>query len=110
MKPRACRWIGIFLLPLALASCGGAADETSITPGTSDRWSVSVLGPRDGASTDHCFEDPLIEESLQSADLPSTHLGIKLHETATQEDAERIANCLRERLSSGEVSIRSPKR
>ena len=110
MKRQACRWMSLFLLPLALAGCGGAADGTSITPGTSDRWNVSVLGPRDGASTDHCFEDPLIEESLQSADLPSTHLGIKLLETATQEDAERIADCLRDRLSSGEVSIRSPKR
>jgi len=110
MKRQACRWMGLFLLPLVLASCGGAADGTSITPGTSDSWNVSVLGPRDGASTDHCFEDPLIEESIQSADLPSTHLGIKLLETATQEDAERIANCLRERLSSGEISIRSPKR
>ena len=109
MKCQACRWIGIFLLPLALASCGGAADETSISPGTSDRWSVSVLGPRDGASTDHCFEDPLIEESLQSADLPSTHLGIKLLETATQEGAERIADCLRPGVGGAEVAIRSPR-
>jgi hypothetical protein len=103
--------MGLLLtMPLALGSCGVATDAKSVTPGTSDRWSVSVLGPRDGASIDHCFEDPLIEESIQSADLPSTHLGIKLLETATQEDAERIAGCLRERLSSGEVSIRSPKR
>lgn len=39
--------------------------------------------------------------------IPST-VGIKLLETATQEDAERIADCLRESLGSGEESIRSP--
>lgn len=110
MKRQTCRWMGLFLLPLALGSCGVATDRTSITPGTSDRWHVSVLGPRDGAAIDHCFEVPLIEESIQSADLPSTHLGIRLRETATQEDAVGIADCLRESLGSGEVSITSPKR
>ena len=113
MKRQACRWVGLFVLPLALvntASCDAAADGISITPGSSDRWSISVLGPRDGASTDDCFEDPLIEEAIQSANLPSIHLGIKLLETAAQEDAERIADCFRERLSSGEVSIQKPKK
>ncbi|MGY4544041.1 hypothetical protein ACVWY0_003984 [Arthrobacter sp. UYNi723] len=58
---------------------------------------------------EHCFEDPLIEQSIESADLPSTHLGIKLLETATQQDAERIADCLRPSAGSGEVSITSPR-
>lgn len=110
MKHRTRHWMGLCLLPLALGSCGTAPGETDITPGPSDRWNVSVLGPRDGDSIDHCLEDPLIEESIQSANLPSTHLGIKLLETATQEDAERIADCLRESLISGEVSIRSPRK
>lgn len=109
MKRRTRHWLGLFLLPLALGGCGTAPDETEITLGPSDRWNVSVLGPRDG-SIDHCLEDPLIEESIQSANLPSTHLGINLLETAKQEDAERIADCLRESLISGEVSIRSPRK
>jgi hypothetical protein len=75
----------------------------------SDRWNISVLGPRSGGSIDRCLEDPLIEESVQTANLPSTHLGIKLLYTATQEDADRIADCLRESLGSGEVSITRPK-
>lgn len=109
MKRRTRHWLGLCLLLLVLGSCGTAPGETEFTPGPSDRWHVSVLGPRDG-SIDHCLEDPLIEESVQTANLPSTHLGIKLLETAAQEDAERIADCLRESLISGEVSITSPKR
>ena len=93
----------------AVLPANTAPGETEITPGPSDRWNVSVLGPRDG-SIDHCLQDPLIEESVQTANLPSTHLGIKLLETAAQEDAERIADCLRESLGSGEVSITRPKK
>jgi hypothetical protein len=94
----------------AVLPANTAPGETEMTPGPSDRWNVSVLGPRSGASIEHCLEDPLIEESVQTANLPSTHLGIKLLETAAQEDAERIADCLRESLGNGEVSITSPKR
>lgn len=109
MKCKTSRWTGWFVLPLVLGSCGTAAGQSSISPGTSDRWHVSVLGARDGAAIGHCFEDPLIEQSIESANLPSTHLAIKLLETATQEDAGRIADCLRENLGSGEVSITSPR-
>lgn len=109
VKRRTRLWLGLCLLPLALGSCGTVTGKTEITTGSSDRWNVSVLGPRSGASLDPCLEDPLIEDSVQTANLPSTHLGIKLLETATQEDAERIADCLRESLGSGEVSITSPK-
>lgn len=101
-------WLGLCLLPLALGSCGTAPAETSITTGTSNGWSVAVLGPRGGAPIEHCLEDPLIEESLQTANLPSTHLGIKLVPEATREDAARIADCLQRSLSSGEVSITGP--
>lgn len=82
--------------------------DADITLGTSDRWIVGVSGPRSGA-IDPCLEDPVIEESIQSANLPSTHLSIKLREAAKKEDAERIADCLRRGLKSGDVSIISPK-
>lgn len=108
MNRQTRRWMGLFLLPFALGSCGRASGETSITPGTSDRWHVSVLGSRGGAAIEHCFEDPLIEQSIESLDLPSTHLSIKLLETATEDDAERIADCLKPSIGSGEVSITSP--
>lgn len=103
------RIIGLCLLPLALGSCGSDPGDANVTTGTSDRWLVGVSGPRSGAPLDPCLKDPIIEESIQSANLPSTHLSIKLLETATKEDAERIAECLRRRLNSGDVSITSPR-
>lgn len=109
MKNQVRRCMGLFLLPLALGSCGTGSGTTGITPGTSDRWYVSVLGPRDGAAIDHCLEDPLIEQSVESLDLPSTHLGIKLLGAATQDDAQRIADCLKPGAGSGAVSITSPR-
>jgi hypothetical protein len=54
------------------------------------------------------MDDPSIEESIQSLDMPSSHLGIKLKASATAEDAQRIADCLRQTLKTGEVSISSP--
>ena len=100
--------IGISVFPLVLGSCATLPGEINVSPGESDRWVVGVAGQRSGA-IDPCLEDPIIEESIQSANLPSTHLSIKLRKTAKEEDAERIADCLRRRLKSGDVSIISPK-
>jgi hypothetical protein len=102
-------WMGVFLIPLVLVGCGAAPGATVVTPGTSDRWHVTVLGAMDGASIGHCFEQAPIEEAIQSADLPSTHLDIKLLETATQEEAEQIADCLRPNVGKAKVSISSPQ-
>jgi hypothetical protein len=109
MKSRRCHFVGLVLLPLTLGSCGAMQGEANISPGASNRWHVSVLGSRESASIEHCLEDPLIEEAIQSADMPSTHLSIKLLETATQKEAERIADCLRPKVGSGEVTITSPR-
>lgn len=109
LKRRTHQVLGLCLLPVALGGCGAAPGETDITPGTSDRWSVGMFDSRGTGPTGHCLEDPVIEESISSANLPSTHLGIKLKETATQDDAERIADCLREGSGAGDVSITSPR-
>lgn len=103
------RIIGLCLLPLALGSCGSGSTEIRVTTGTSDRWLVGVSGQRGGSPLDQCLKDPVIEDAYQSTDLPSTHLSIELLQTATKEDAERIAECLRQRLTSGDVSISSPR-
>ena len=102
-------WMGVLVMPLVLVSCGTAPGATVVTPGTSDRWHVSVLGARDDASIEHCFEHTLIEDAIQSADLPSTHLDIKLLKTATQEEAEQIADCLRPNVGNAKVAITSPQ-
>lgn len=97
------RWVlGISLLTLALGSCAQIPNDVNIATGTSDRWLVGVSGPRSGG-IDGCLEDPVIEEAIESANLPSTHLGIKLREAAKEEDAKRIADCLRRGLKSGDV-------
>ncbi|WP_461163537.1 hypothetical protein [Arthrobacter sp. R4-81] len=109
MKRQRYQLLGLCLLTLALGGCGTAPGETDITPGTSDRWFVSLFDSRGIGPIDQCLEDPIIEESIESANLPSTHLSIKFKEAATQEDAERIADCLRQSSGGGNVSITSPK-
>lgn len=103
------RWLAcLFLIPLALGGSGEPA-EPGISPGASDRWHVYVSGPRgDDGRIEHCLDDDAVDESIQTADLPSTNLSIKLHTSATEEDAKRIAGCLNQNLDSGEVSISSP--
>ena len=98
-----------FVLLLVLGGCISPSPDSRITPGISDRWNVGVTGPRSGKPLDRCLSDPSIEESYESLDLPSTHLGIKLVASATKEDAQRIADCLEQRLETGDVSITSPK-
>jgi hypothetical protein len=83
----------------------GDADPTS---GAGDRWFVAVSGPRSGV-IDSCLKDPIVEESIQSADLPSSKLSIKLRIEAKKEDADRIADCLRHGLKRGEVSVISSR-
>jgi hypothetical protein len=102
------RWVlALSLLTLALGSCAQIPKDVNIATGTADRWLVGVSGPRSGG-IDGCLEDP-IEEAIESANLPSTHLGIKLRESAKEEDARRIADCLNRGLKSGDVSIVSPR-
>lgn len=103
------QWIiGMSVLPIALGSCAVGPGDADVTSGTSDRWMVGVTGPRSGV-IDPCMEDPIIEEAIASANLPSTHLSIKLRQAAKLEDAERIADCLRQGLKSGDISIKSPR-
>lgn len=103
------QWIiGIGVLPIALGSCAVSPGDADITSGTSDRWIIGVTGPRSGV-IDPCMEDPIIEEAIASANLPSTHLSIKLRKAGKKEDADRIADCLRQGLKSGDISIKSPR-
>ena len=112
---------GVFLVAsglLAAAGCGTAdgggagrtndpGPETGGPPEPSPQWTVSVTGTRDGA-IEHCLADPSIVEAVQTADYPSSHLGITLAGSATAADAARIADCLRKALASGDVSVSGP--
>lgn len=86
------------------SSSSGIYDRVS---GEDDRWGVGVLHPRfEGSST--CHEDPSVDLAVQSADMPSSRLGMRLLAGSTEADAFRIAECLASELSSGEISISSP--
>lgn len=99
------------MVPLVLGGCGAQRQQPEPTPGSSDRWHVFVSGPRgDESRIEPCLKDAAIDEAIQTLDLPSTHLGIKLQKSAGEEDARRIAECLTGNLESGEVSIGSPAR
>ena len=95
---------------LAVAGCGHAgADGRTGTPSGNapGTWTVDVAGERSGPYG-QCLDDPVIDEAFQSADYPSSHLGIRLAASATAADAERIADCLQRNLESGTVTITAP--
>lgn len=109
MSLRCRRVAAMLLIAFAAGGCGTEPDDPPITPGSSDRWHVHVTGPRgDDSRIEDCLDDLAIEESIQTANLPSTHLSIKLQTTAAEADAKRIADCLHQSLESGDVSIASP--
>ena len=85
---------------------GNPGNEPGNAPGT---WTVDVAGERSGPYG-QCLDDPVIDEAFQSADYPSSHLGIRLAASATAADAERIADCLQRNLESGTVTVTGPPR
>ncbi|WP_417218609.1 hypothetical protein [Arthrobacter sp.] len=52
----------------------------------------------------------MIDSAVMSADLPPSGLGINLKPEATEDDAQRVAECLRNALTSGEITISRPTR
>ena len=100
----------LFLLPACAAS--PQPGEYMRTTSADDRWSVGVEHPvfaTPAAGTAACEEDPSVETAVQSADMPSSHIGFRLIAGASEEDALRVAGCLEDSLSSGTISISSPK-
>lgn len=87
----------------APVSSGSYARET----GEDTSWSVGATDPR-YESLSPCSEDLSIETSVQSADMPSSRLGMRLVPGSTEADALRIADCLATALTSGKVWISAP--
>jgi hypothetical protein len=108
MRRRLSIVMALPILGVALAGCSGASfGAYDRVTGGGETWSVSVADPR-FESLDSCSEDPSVAVALQSADLPSSSLGIQLVAGSTEDDAVRIADCLTTALVSGEISIISP--
>lgn len=89
-----------------LAGCSQVSDVRFVD-GNGNQWSVGVADPR-FSGDDRCDSDSMIESTVMSADLPSSGLGITLKPEAAEDDAQRIAECLRNALTSGEITISRP--
>lgn len=99
--------ISIASLPLLLSACAAPQpSEYERTLSADDRWGVGAKYPVYAEMP--CKGDSSVEIAVQSADLPSSHLGFRLTSDATEENAIRVAACLEEHLDSGKVSISSP--
>ncbi|WP_167043847.1 hypothetical protein [Salinibacterium sp. ZJ454] len=85
------------------ASSGSYERET----GEDTSWGVGATDPR-YESLSPCSEDPSIETAVQSADLPSSRLGMRLVPGSTEADALRIADCLAIALTGGQIWISAP--
>ena len=97
------------VLALLLASCAGPPSDRYHRSASHDgSWNVGATHPR-YESLSPCDHDPSVETAVVSADLPPSHLALRLLPAATEEDAVRVADCLRLALTGGEIWIASPR-
>lgn len=98
-------------LLLLLSACAAPQPSEYVrTISAGDRWGVGAEYPvfATTAAGIPCEDDPSVEIAVESADLPTSHLGFRLIAGASEADALRVAACLEEALSSGKISISSP--
>ncbi len=94
-------------LVVLLAACAPAAPaDYPRAASADDRWGVGVSFPV-YESLDHCEDDPSVEKSVMTADMPTSRLGIRLDAGSAEVDAVRVANCVEHALSSGKVTTHS---
>lgn len=79
----------------------------NVVDGPGQVWSIGVTDPR-FATEQHRDDDPSIDTTVMTADLPPSGFGITLVPDATEDEALRIAECLRGAVSSGEITISRP--
>jgi hypothetical protein len=103
--------IGCSLAAILVAvGCGNGPQrsEPPVTDGTEEAqafWEIGLTGALSG-DAGPCAADPVVAGSWQSADMPSSHLGLALVPEASEADAERIAECLRAAFPDSEMTIR----
>lgn len=90
----------------SMAGCAGVSGLT-VVDGPGLVWSVGVSDPR-FAGDERCDGDPSVDIAVMTADLPTSGYGITLFADATEDDAQRIAGCLRDALTSGTITITRP--
>lgn len=82
-----------------------------VVDGSSDDWWIGVKYPEFGPdTTGDCTDDDMVEGSNLSFDEPSSGSTVWLTASALENDAIRIAQCIDETLTSGEIAIYRPVR
>jgi hypothetical protein len=96
------------LLVVLLAACAPVAPADYPRVALADgRWGVAVSFPV-YEFLDTCEDDPSVESAIISADMPTSHLAVRLHAGSSEADAVRVAECVDHALTSGEITIFSP--
>lgn len=109
-----------FIAVLLITGCGYSpgAENAPSSPGADARvagipstrpgathWQVEVSGIQ-GKDPWPCIDDPVVAETWQTADYPSSQMGVVLRPEGTKEDASGIAACLQTVFSDSEVIVR----
>jgi hypothetical protein len=96
------------LLVVLLAACAPAAPAGYPRAASADdRWGIGVSFPV-FESLDTCEDDPSVESAVMSADMPSSHLAVRLNAGSSEVDAMRVAECVDQALTTGDITIFSP--
>jgi hypothetical protein len=96
------------LLVVLLAGCAPTAPtDYPRAASADDRWGIGVSFPV-FESLDTCEDDPSVESAVISADMPSSNLGVRLKAGSSETDALRVAECVDQALTSGDITIFSP--
>lgn len=98
--------IFIPLFVVILAACAPPGDYPRAAS-ADDRWNIAVSFPI-YESLNACEDDPSVERALVSADMPTSHLAVRLNAGSSEADAMRVAECVEQALTSGAITIFSP--
>lgn len=71
----------------------------------SGRWQIDVSGIQN-IDTRHCTVDTSVAETWQTAEFPSSSMGLSLVPEAQETDTTRIVECLRTALPDSEVTAK----
>lgn len=81
----------------------GQASDVEIPP--QGPWVVSITGQVGPALG--CFDDPAVQSSVMSADMPSTGASARLKPDADIDDVRRLVECLASRIDAEAIDVRT---
>jgi hypothetical protein len=85
-KPPPMITLVVALLLAGCAAAGSSSDSYHRSTSRDESWNVGATHPRYDTLAP-CDGDPNVESAVVRADLPSSHLGMRLLPNSTEEDA-----------------------